>query len=211
MEKEGNKKQQTRARIKTIGAKRFIEKGLRETMIIDIAEEVGIDRRTIYRYYASKELLLIEICADYLRNFVNKVESVSCEHLTSGYEKVVHLFNEYFRLLKEEPDVILFLGMIDTSVGQHIYDVKMYRELDKHGKKLDAHLAKIIEEGQEDGSINSRFEPTEYAITINNSIVALATRVAIYLPNTLIQGKGFSWKLLLNQGKILIESLKTKK
>ena len=48
MEKEGNKKQQTRARIKSIGAKRFIEAGLRETMIIDIAKEVGIDRRTIW-------------------------------------------------------------------------------------------------------------------------------------------------------------------
>lgn len=207
MEKEGNKKQQTRARIKSVGAKRFIEAGLRETMIIDIAKEVGIDRRTIYRYYASKELLLIEICADYLRDFVNEVESISCEHCANGYEKIKHIFNEYFKLLKNEPDVILFLGMIDTSVGQHIYDVQIYRELDKHGKRLDIHIAKIIEEGQKDGSINTRFEPTEYAVTINNSIVALATRIAIYLPNTLIQGEGFSWKLLLNQGKILIESL----
>lgn len=207
MEKDGNKKQQTRARIKEIGAKHFIENGLRETMIIDIAKEVGIDRRTIYRYYASKELLLIDICSDYLSVFVDKVESTPLEHCSTSFEKVKCLFRKYFNILKEEPDVILFLGMIDTSVGQQIYDVQVYRELDAYGKRLDIHLSKIIEEGQADGSINSRFEPFEYATTINNSIVALATRVAIYLPNSLILGEGFSWKLLLNQGMILIDSM----
>jgi TetR/AcrR family transcriptional regulator len=210
MEKEGNKKQQTRARIKSIGAKRFIEAGLRETMIIDIAKEVGIDRRTIYRYYASKELLLIEICADYLNDFVNKVEEISCKHCKNGFGKVEHLLNQYFKLLREEPDVILFLGMIDTSVGQHIYELEMYKELDKHGERLDRFLSEVIEEGQKDGSINSRLEPLEYAVTINNSLVALATRIAIYRPTVLIQGEGISWKLLLNQGKILLESLEHK-
>ena len=210
MEKEGSKKQQTRARIKEVGAKHFVENGLRETMIIDIAKEVGIDRRTIYRYYASKELLLVEICSDYLSEFVGKVETVSLNHLETGFKKLNYLFAEYFRFLKEEPDVILFLGMVDTSVGQRIHDVQVYRTLDAHGKSLDDHLSKVIELGQNDGSINKKFSPTEYATTINNSIVALATRVAIYLPNSLILGEGFSWKLLLNQGRILIESMENK-
>lgn len=210
MEIEGSKKQQTRARIKSMAAKRFIEAGLRETMIIDIAKEVGIDRRTIYRYYASKELLLIEICSDYLNDFVNKVEEVSCKQCNNGFEKVKNLFNQYFELLKDKPDVILFLGMIDISVGQHIYGLEIYNELNKYGEKLDHILSKIVEEGQLDGSINTRFEPLEYAITINNSLVALATRIAIYRPNVLIQGEGISWKLLLNQGRILMETLENK-
>ena len=210
MEKEGNKKQQTRARIKEVGAKRFIENGLRETMIVDIAKEVGIDRRTIYRYYASKELLLVEICSDYLNAFVEKFESISLTHCSTGYEKVKCLFEEYFRLMKEKPDVILFLGMIDTSVGQHIHDVQVYRKLDEYGKRLDNHLSKVIEMGQKDGTINNKFHPKEYATTVNNSVLALATRVAIYLPNTLILGEGFSWKLLLNQGRLLIESMENK-
>lgn len=211
MEKDGTKKQQTRARIKKVGAKHFIEKGLRDTMIIDIASEVGIDRRTIYRYYASKELLLIDICSDYLSVFVDKVESTSHQHCSNGFEKVECLFQEYFRILKEEPDVILFMAMIDTSVGQQIHDVQIYRRLDAYGRRLDLHLAKFIEQGQVDGTINKRFGAIEYATTINNSIVALATRVAIYLPEALILGEGASLKLLLNQGRILIESLEIKK
>jgi len=44
MEKEGNKKQQTRARIKNVGAKRFIENGLRETLFAGALREKGLSK-----------------------------------------------------------------------------------------------------------------------------------------------------------------------
>lgn len=211
MEKEGNKKKQTRARIKAVGSKHFMEKGFRDTMIIDIAKEAGLDRRTIYRYYTSKEQLLIEICSDLWRDFANKFEAVTYQSSWTGYEKVKHLFEEYLELLRLSPDMIIFLGMIDTSVGQNLYNIEIYKELDDYGKRLDLRLSELIDEGQKDGTVNAWFDPMEYAVTINNSIVALATRIAIYLPNVLIQGEGYTWTLLMNQGRIFIESMENKK
>jgi hypothetical protein len=55
-----------------------------------------------------------------------------------------------------------------------------------------------------------RFPPYEYALTVSNSLIALATRIAIYLPNVIKQGQGFSWGLLINQGNILIDSMENK-
>ena len=210
MEKESNKKQQTRARIKEIGAKHFMEKGFSDTMIIDIAKEAGLDRRTIYRYYTSKERLLIDICTDFWREFSEKFLAVTYQDTMTGYEKVKHLFEEYLELLSESPDMIIFLGMIDTSVGQNLYNIETYKPLDEYGKMLDRRLSELIEEGQKDGTIVEWFDPFEYAVTINNSIVALATRIAIYMPNVIIQGEGYTWTLLMNQAKIFIESMEKK-
>lgn len=210
MEKEGNKKKQTRARIKAVGAKHFMEHGYRETMIVDVAKEAGLDRRTIYRYYPSKETLLIEICSDFWREFIELFETVTFENCTSGYQKVKRQFDVFLELLRQSPDMIIFLGMIDTSVGQNLYNIEVYKELDSYGKRLDVRLTELIDEGQKDGSIKTWFTPREYALTISNSIVALATRIAIYLPNVLIQGEGFTWTLLMNQGKIFIESMENK-
>ena len=211
MRSEGLKRQQTRFRIKKVGAKHFFEKGFKDTMINDIAHEVGLDRRTIYRYFASKELLLIEICSDYLNEFVKVLRDANYSDSWSGYQKIEHMFETYFDYLKESPDMMLFLGMIDASVGKYFYNVEEYVKLNRYGKQMDDVLALFIKEGQEDGSVNMKFEPQEYATTINNSIVALATRISIYLPNVLIQAEGTAWKLLLNQGKLLIESMETQK
>jgi AcrR family transcriptional regulator len=207
MEIKGNKKQQTEARIKMIGKKRFLEYGLKETMFRDIAKSAKMDRRTIYRYYPSKEHLLLDIATDLFRYFSEQFLDVEFTDEMSGFEKISHLFDEYFRLLNQTPELILFLGMIDMSVGQNPQNREIYLELDEYGKKTDERLAELIEEGQRDGTVGASFLSKETAITINNSLIALATRVAVYQPKSLYKVEGFVWKMLKNQGEMFKNSL----
>jgi AcrR family transcriptional regulator len=210
MNEIGNKKKLTRAHIMKVGTRHFLDKGFKETLIIDIAKEAGLDRRTIYRYFPSKESLLIHIAADEFRHFSEAFENYTFAPNMTGYEKIKDLFASYFQLLKDRPNMILFLGMVDTNVGREMYYRDDYIVLDQFGKRLDKVLERLVEEGQNDGSINLRFPPYEYALTVSNSLIALATRIAIYLPNVIKQGQGFSWGLLINQGNILIDSMENK-
>jgi len=207
MEIKGNKKQQTETRIKEIGQMRLLEYGLKETMFRDIAKDAKVDRRTIYRYYPTKEHLLLAIAADLFRDFSERFLLVEFAEEMSGFKKVSHLFDEYFRLLKETPELIIFLGMIDMSVGQNPQNREIYLELDKYGMKTDERLTELIEEGQRDGSIGISFNPKQTAITINNSLIALATRVATYQPKSLYTSEGFVWKMLSRQGEMFKNSL----
>lgn len=210
MEKAGTKKEQTRNRIKTIGKVKFMSYGLTDTMFVDIAKEAKIDRRTIYRYYPSKEHLLLDITIDIWRNFIDKFVAIQFDDEMNGFQKVSYLFSQYFVLLKETPEMILFLGMVDLSVGQKPSNRAIYIELDEYGKQIDLRLSELIKQGQLDGSVAFDKDPLELAITINNSLIALATRIAIYTPAILLKGEGFAWQMLVNQATLIINAMENK-
>ena len=106
--------------------------------------------------------------------------------------------------------MILFLGMVDLSVGQKPSNRAIYIELDDYGKRIDKRLSELIEEGQKDGSINKSYDPIVLAVTINNSLLALATRIAIYTPAILLKGEGYAWQMLIKQSEIIIKAMECK-
>ena len=208
MEQKGNKKKLTRARIMSIGKSYFIDRGYRDTMVIDIAKEAKLDRRTIYRYFPSKESLLIQITSMLFDDFTKTFLEHEFSKDLNAYEKILELFSIYFEYISSNPEMIVLLGMVDTNVGSEIYELEEARELDEFGKRMDIVLEALIKEGQKEGTVKKLYSPYDYALTINNAIIALATRVAIYLPNSIIKQEGTTWKLLIAQGNIFLESLK---
>ena len=208
MLQKGNKKKLTKIRIMAIGKACFIEKGYRETSITNISKESKVDRRTFYRYFSSKESLLIQITSMLLDEFTNTFVEHEFNNSKNAYEKILELFGIYFEYISSEPEMIILLGMIDTNVGSGIYKLEEARVLDNFGKKMDSILEKLISEGQNEGTIKKQYSPYDYALTINNALVALATRIAIYIPNEKIKEEGFAWKLLVAQGNIFLESLR---
>jgi len=205
---KGTKKYETRKKILNAAKLHFLDFGFKETLISDVAHYCHIDRRTIYRYFPSKEHLLIRVCADLFNDFTSKVLEFKFDPLDDANEKVNKLFRFYFSYLKEYPDFMLLLGMVDIYVGTTVYDRDDYEILNKHGKMLDVVLEKIIAEGQKNGVMRTDFSARDFAISINNSLSALATRIAIYTPNMLLKHEGYNWKLLRIQGRLLMASLK---
>lgn len=210
MEKLGRKRSETRQRILNVSKAYFSDYGFRDTLISDIAKHCHLDRRTIYRYFPSKESILIHITANMFDKFTTEAQNYKFDPEDNPYQKIEKLFAKYYRYIVENPRMIQFMGMIDVYVGTEMYDKDEFQTLDQHGKRLDAILERLIEEGQVKNLINGDYQPGEYAVAINNSLIALATRIAIYRPEAIIQHRGTAWNLLKIQGKMLLESLKVK-
>jgi len=208
MEKMGKKRVETRKRILLTSKAYFTDYGYKDTLISDIAKYCRLDRRTIYRYFPSKESLLIHITAEMFDKFTSEAMNFKFDNSDTPYQKLEKMFQFYFDYIVENPSMIQFLGMVDVYVGTSVYDSKDFTTLDQHGKRLDIVLENIIREGQAIGCMKKDYSPRDYAVTINNSLIALGTRTAIYLPNTILLQQGYTWKLLQIQGKILLESLK---
>jgi AcrR family transcriptional regulator len=54
------KAQETRARITEAALELFVSRGYAETTIDQIAEEAGVNRRTVFRHFATKEAILFD-------------------------------------------------------------------------------------------------------------------------------------------------------
>lgn len=205
---KSKKSQLTRLRILDTAREYFIRKGYKEAHVNEIASLAFIDRRTVYRYFPTKESLLINIVNMLFDEFIDVIDTHVFLENISGYKKIEELLMEYFLYIKEKPDLPILLGMIDINVTLS-EDVSIEAEkLSSYGHYLDKLLEELIVLGQEDGSISNNSNSNDLAVTINNSLLALTTRSAIYSTVLRNNPKAFSWKLIVMQGELLLKSLK---
>ena len=191
----------TRERIISSTKQCFIEKGYKDTTVEIVAEITGVDRRTIYRYFPSKEALLLKLAIELFEDFSQHIISLDFDEEKSGLERIRYTFEEQYKYAKERPEVILLMGMIDANVEMKEERVKDFMLLSQSGKNMDNNLAKLIEVGIRDGSIKNTESPIDLAVTINNSLLALATRTVIYNRNNI------NWKFMILQAKLLLSAL----
>lgn len=129
----------------------FARNGFSGTKISDLAKHIGIGQGTIYVYFSSKEELFIEI-----QNMINRDSDIKQLKLLaalpiSAEQKIHKLTNTVLTQLKEDES---FAGMIALST-QMLFeqDESCASEGTTYQSKLYQYTAKIIAQGQKEGSV----------------------------------------------------------
>jgi AcrR family transcriptional regulator len=99
----------TEERIKTAARKLFTKKGFAGTKTRDISEEAGINLALLNYYYGSKEKLFGVIMTEILQNFFQGMIRIFDDEKTSLEEKIETFVSGYTALLKQQPDLPLFV------------------------------------------------------------------------------------------------------
>lgn len=129
----------------------FARNGFSGTKISDLAKHIGIGQGTIYVYFSSKEELFLEI-----QNMINRDSDIKQLKLLaalpiSAEQKIHKLTNTVLTQLKEDES---FAGMIALST-QMLFeqDENCASEGTTYQSKLYQYTAKIIAQGQKEGSV----------------------------------------------------------
>ncbi len=202
-EQRENRKQD----ILEVAREAFMTDGIMKTSMATIAKEAKITRRTLYRYYKTKEELAFEIeimLFDELYNFQNKVFK---QLEGNGLEKIGQFFNEMEKYVEDNPNVIKFSGEFDYYFkGEY-----PYLELTERFKNMissnDYMLENLIKEGKKDGSIRPDIDPVLTGLTINNVLLSLAQRVLTREKHLDIEQGIDSRKMIKHQFQLFLFSL----
>lgn len=122
----------------------FAKNGFGDTKIGDLAKHIGIGQGTIYLYFKSKEELFEEI----RKNADNKEELMKLKLLSKlpipAKIKIDKLSAEMCKRLKDDEDFCVKITLLTQLLleKENMYSDDLYKE-----------LAKIIRQGQKDGSI----------------------------------------------------------
>ena len=129
----------------------FAKNGFSGTKISDLAKHIGVGQGTIYVYFSSKEELFLEI-----QKMVNREDDIKqlqlLEALPISAERKIHeLTDTVLTQLKEDES---FAGMIALST-QMLFeqDANYASEGTTYQSKLYQYTAKMIEQGQKEGSV----------------------------------------------------------
>lgn len=171
-------KQKRRVKIKEVAKKLFIEQGIHDTSMQQIADTLGMGRRTIYHYYDTKEEIAIEIQQEFL-GILQMIEGLEEEvsRFSSGLEKVEALLNLLLSHYLKKIDQIEYLNEFDR-VFKHVesYEFTTPR-LEDYNVYNSFHAA--IQSGIQDGTIRpmGEKEVSNTILTINHALFALIIRI----------------------------------
>jgi AcrR family transcriptional regulator len=203
-------KEKRRDEILNAARELFITKGLTETTMDNIAAEVKITRRTLYRYYKTKEelafeieIMLFEELYDFQNEVYKKLEG-------NGLKKIELFLNEMANYVEANSSVIKFSCEFDYYFrGEY-----PYLELTNRFKNMissnDYMLEQLIRDGIEDGSIRQNIDPVITGLTISNVLLSLSQRVLIREKHLDEEQGVASREMIWHQFKLFIYSLENK-
>lgn len=99
----------TEEKIKKAALKLFTQKGYAGTRTRDISEEAGINLALLNYYYRSKEKLFELVMTEILQDFFKGIIQIFNDESTSLDEKIRIFVASYTGLLKQQPDLPLFI------------------------------------------------------------------------------------------------------
>jgi len=168
----------TRERILQEAEKQFIERGIQNTQMKEIAEVVNINRRTLYRYFPTKEELAFEvelIVMDKLQFEPDTDESLIKE--LSGYEKVKLYFDEV--KLDGIRDLLKFTAEFDRYFQKEYPSAELEKLFISRLDPGNDKLYEYIKEGCEDGSLRKDLTAHEIFTFISQNFLGFFQRLII--------------------------------
>jgi AcrR family transcriptional regulator len=142
----------------------FKEKGFQAVRMDDVAEQLKIDRATLYYYFGNKQQLFRAVITDAVQENVDTVVAIA-ESDASPRDKVravlVSLFESYDRHYP-----LLYVYVQEDMRRLTNADSRRLSPLMELGLRYDDAVKRIVEEGIEAGDFNPNLRPTLCAYAI---------------------------------------------
>lgn len=195
--KEGDAWQARRLEILGIAARLFQRKGFQSTTLKEIADELNLDRATLYRFFASKDELLRACVADSVAEIANDVRTVVHRSGSSAAKlgEIIELVMKFYERRYPRPYVFLY-EMLDAT---WIDDSEWARQLVRQVREIQGLVLGVIEQGMREGEFRSEL-PADVAT--NAVLGALNWTSRWYRPGRSHSGEiiGNAYSTLLLQG-----------
>lgn len=189
--------------------KQFLEQGIMNTEMKDIAKRLGCSRSTLYRHFANKGDILLLLAQRALAVIDRAVKIPADKTFTCGYEALEWQMKSMVQTLVLHIDEVTFLRDFDCLFTKEYPDTDEKRNF-LYNASNSASLMYVTESilrGIQDGSIKGFKDPDLLALTITNASLSMAQRIlpreALY-----IEEHGYGRELLRCQMEVLMASVK---
>lgn len=156
----------------------FTAKGFSSTQMKEVASSAEINRRTLYRYFPTKEELIFHIYIEAMRELNAYLNSVADDVKgDNGFEK----FRNYLTHIdiQEMSSFMIFIAQFDNNIINLLSDEKINDEMKIFEEPQNYRLYNLICEGIEDGSIRNDLSSLEIFMYLSHSFMAMYQRIIL--------------------------------
>ncbi len=156
----------------------FWSKGFENTSMRDLSKSTGINSFSLYSEFKDKESLFKEVLKTYQSRNLLLAESILSND-KSGFESIRDFFSKLIESIKGETE---FKGCLTTktATSPSVLNHSIKEIITEYDDKFIALFTKVIEEGQQDGSIKKELASDDLAYFVYNThhgILTLETTI----------------------------------
>lgn len=158
----------------------FIENGIDNSKISDIAKRAEVGTITVYRYFENKPKLVIE-CATKLWN--REMDSMKPlffpEHFDNlnGFSQVKHILEVLSSLYERCPVMLRLLEQFDNYIVKERIQKEQLQQYEAGIIDTRESLLSAIKTGQKDGTIRSDIDAIHFYATTTHAVIALSQKL----------------------------------
>ena len=145
----------------------FFARGFDGATMDDVAREADFSKRTLYKYFTSKNQLTLAIAH---RGFcvINAMLREAASSLAGGpaADRLAALGRVYIEFRSRRPDHFRTIMMYETRDADFSEDDPVARKCYAEGEKVADLLAGTVRDGIQDGSLRSDLDPDETALLL---------------------------------------------
>lgn len=145
--------QEQRQEVLRVAARQFQRKGYRTTTLKEIADELGMDRATLYRFFASKDELLRASVADSVLEIAEEARAVAQGPGSSRTKlaEIIELVMRYYERHYPHPYVFLH-DMLDAAwVENSVWATQLVSLV----REIQGLVHGVVEQGMRDGDFRA--------------------------------------------------------
>ena len=163
-----------------VAAELFLEKGIENVKMTDVAERAEVGVASLYRWFGTKDALVIRAGAllwGDLHTLFRSVYEAADFHACTGIEQVKRLFGVYRTLFREHSDFIRFVGDFDDFVIRAKPPQEALHEYEASVLNFFPVFFGAYEAGLRDGTVRPIADPRRFYDSVCHGVMALTQKL----------------------------------
>lgn len=153
----------------------FLQKTIVKTSIKDIAAKAGCGEATVYRYFKTKQNIILEVASNFAEEV--KKDFFQFDETDNGFEKIKSFYKAYLTIYNSNKKYYRFLSELDDQFLSAMQDGKM--EYEKVVGGFYDEYRRAYFEGIEDGSIKPLDDMRTFYFTTTHAILNLCKYLSL--------------------------------
>ncbi len=157
----------------------FVETGIADSKMEEIAERVGVSRQTLYRYYRTKEDIALAVEVRVLGSILHRLSELFSSYEGLTLKELEEKIDEHtLKFLSDYEQKIRFTALFD-SYFQRYGEQQFIDAMKQTLSFYENPFRRIIEREQEHGRVCRTLDPVITGEMITHSLLSLSQRVLI--------------------------------
>ncbi len=177
-EKQIEKEKERNQKILDTAFQLFVEKKIEAVSMDEIAKAAGVGRATLFRCYANKTELVIAVCADIWKAYLDQLDGtrpISSVQEIPAVGRFVFTLDSYIEMYQNHKDLLKYNDNFNNYVTHQNVEEKDLEEFHDSLRSVDTRLHMMYEKAKEDKTLRTDIPEEQFMrVTVHTMMTACA-------------------------------------